>query len=305
MSNSLNIADASTWQQYANGWRTGGDIEDYGAEPGGSSYPLTDWANVESRFDQVAQWQPHGEPGAFNDYDSIEVGNGSDDGLTYTERQTQLSLWSLASSPLILGTDLTSLNRSDLGLLLNRSVIAADQDGVDASRLVDTGTEQVFAKTEKNGDVVAGLFNTSGGAETISTTASALGLGSSPDYLLNNLWTHRSTESTGPISVDVPSHGVALLRVIGVRNPAATESFTNNGPLPALGVRLGLRVPSGWSRTAPTPASFVVVGSGQTVQATFTVTAPVPAGLFATSAVAASATAQPTPATTRSTGPAG
>jgi hypothetical protein len=89
---------------------------------------------------------------------------------------------------------------------------------------------------------------------------------------------------------------VALLRIIPVRNPAAappaaalnltglsalsgrqpviaTESFTNNGPLPALGVRLGLQVPSGWSRTATTPGSFAAVGSGQTVQATFTVTA--------------------------------
>src|ERR1700760_2738720 len=29
LSNSLNINDAATWQQYSNGWRTGGDIEDY------------------------------------------------------------------------------------------------------------------------------------------------------------------------------------------------------------------------------------------------------------------------------------
>jgi hypothetical protein len=312
LSNSLAVADASTWQQYANGWRTGGDIEDYGGEPSGSSYPLTDWANVDSRFDQVAQWQPDGEPGAFNDYDSIEVGNGSNDGLTYDQRQTQLSLWSLASSPLILGTDLTNLNRADLGLLRNRSVIAVDQDGIDASRLVSTGTEQVFAKTETNGDVVAGLFNTSDSPEVIATTASALGLGASPGYLLNNLWTHQSTESAGTITADVPSDGVALLRVIPVRSPAAappsaalglaglgalsggqaasaTESFTNNGPLPALGVRLGLRLPSGWSRTPTTPASFATVGSGQTVQATFTVTAPAPSGLFATSTVTATA----------------
>ena len=32
LSNSLNIADASTWAQYSNGWRTGGDIECYGCE---------------------------------------------------------------------------------------------------------------------------------------------------------------------------------------------------------------------------------------------------------------------------------
>ena len=45
LSNSLNIDDASTWTQYSNGWRTGGDIECY-CGTNGSSYPLTDWDNV-------------------------------------------------------------------------------------------------------------------------------------------------------------------------------------------------------------------------------------------------------------------
>ncbi|HTT92696.1 MAG TPA: hypothetical protein VMF65_24285 [Acidimicrobiales bacterium] len=104
LSNSLNINYASTWEPYANGWRTGSDIECYcGAN--GASYPLTDYGNVEGRFNQVAAWQPYGGPGAFNDYHSIEVGNGSNGGLTLPARETQLSLWALASSPLILGTD--------------------------------------------------------------------------------------------------------------------------------------------------------------------------------------------------------
>jgi len=42
LSNSLAIANASTWAQYSNGWRTGGDIECYGCETSGTSYPLTD-----------------------------------------------------------------------------------------------------------------------------------------------------------------------------------------------------------------------------------------------------------------------
>jgi len=311
LSNSLNIDDASTWQQYSNGWRTGGDIECYcGAN--GSSYPLTDWSNVESRFDQVAAWQPYGEPGAWNDYDSIEVGNGSNDGLTYDERQTQLSLWSLASSPLILGTDLTNLDKTDLALLKNRAVISVDQDGVDASRLVNTASEQVFAKTEKNGDVAAGLFNVSGATETITTSATALGLPAGTDYLLDNLWTGQTSETAGTISEAVPSHGVALLRVTPLRNPyaappsgsvgvsgpttvtsgtpaAVTESFTDNGALPALDVKLGLSAPSGWTVTATSPASFARVASGATVQATFTVTAPTPTTLLATSSLDATA----------------
>ena len=303
LSNSLNINDASTWAQYSNGWRTGGDIECYGCESGGSSYPLTDWSNVSSRFDQVAAWQPYGGPGAFNDYDSIEVGNGGNDGLTVPERQTQLSLWALAASPFILGTDLTNLDPTDLGLLKNTAVISVDQDAIDASRIANTATYQTFAKTEKNGDVVVGLFNTSGAPEIISTSASALGLPSGTDYLLDDLWAGDATETTGVISAEVPSHGVALYRVSPLNNPTqappaatlsltglssvsagqpvtATESFTDHGDLAALRVNLGLQAPSGWTVTATSPTSFAGVDSGQTVQATFKVVAPQPSSLF-------------------------
>lgn len=64
----------------------------YDYEKGGSSYPLTRWAEIAKRFNYVADWQPYAGPGAFNDYDSIKVGNGSDDGLIPVERQTQISL---------------------------------------------------------------------------------------------------------------------------------------------------------------------------------------------------------------------
>lgn len=209
LSNSLNIADVSTWAEYANGWRTGSDIECYCSS---TSYPLTDWYNVQLRFDQVAQWAPYGGPGAYNDYDSIEVGNGSDDGLTPPERQTQLSLWALGSSPLILGADLTNLDKTDLSYLLNRAVISVDQDGVDATRIADTSSSQIFTKTERDGDVVVGLFNTSDQPEQVATTVSALGLPEA-SYVLDNLWTHRSTPTNGVVGADVLSHGVALYRI--------------------------------------------------------------------------------------------
>jgi hypothetical protein len=70
-----------------------------------------------------------------------------------------LSLWSLASSPLILGADLTRLCQPDLRLLMNRAVLSVDQDGVDASMIVNQSTEKVVAKTEQDGDVAVGLFN--------------------------------------------------------------------------------------------------------------------------------------------------
>jgi hypothetical protein len=165
----------------------------------------------------------------YNDFDSVEVGNctnavGSSDpfgsvsypdgdGLTLPGRQTVLSLWSLASSPLILGADLTRLCQPDLRLLMNQAVLSVDQDGLDASMIVSNGTEKVVAKTEHDGDVVVGLFNTTTHPEVISTTASAIGLPASRHYLLDNLWTHTITRSGSTISSPVPPHGVTLYRV--------------------------------------------------------------------------------------------
>ena len=311
LSNSLSISNASTWAQYSNGWRTGGDIECYGCESG-SSYPLTDWANVESRFNQVAEWQPYGGPGAFNDYDSLEVGNGSNDGLTPDERQTQMSLWALASSPLILGTDLTNLDPTDLKYLTNRAVLSVDQDSIDASRIVNTPAAQVFAKTEKNGDVVVGLFNTTTEPEVVSTTASAVGLPASNAYLLNDLWRHSASETGGTIAADVAPHGVALLRIIpdqlplltppstsialaglgaltGGQPTIATETFTDNGVAPVRNVQLSLSAPTGWTVTPTSVASFASVAGGHSVQTTFKVVAPAPTTLFQSNTVTATA----------------
>ena len=301
LSNSLNIADAATWAQYSNGWRTGGDVECY-CGPNGASYPLTNWSHISGRFNQVASWQPDGGPGAFNDYDSLELGNGDNDGLTLDERRTQMSLWALASSPLILGTDLTHLDPTDLGLLKNTAVLGVDQDAIDASRIVNSSTSQVFAKTEKNGDVIVGLFNTSGSPENVATTTAALGLPAGKTYQLTDLWSHQSTETTGNISPNVASHGVALYRITRARNPLVapatsmslagvdtgttlTESFTDNGAAPVTGVNLSLRAPKGYTIKPASRTFFGIVQGGQTVQASFQLTVPPPSTLFATGSV--------------------
>ena len=207
-------AIAPTLMKYANQWEFAPDVECYRCEKKGSSYPLTSWKDVEKRFNYVADWQPYAGPGGFNDYDSIEVGNGSNDGLTPVERQTQLSLWALGSSPLLLGVDLTHLDPLDLQYLKNTAVLAVDQDSIAAKRVVNAGTRQVFAKKEANGDVIVGLFNTGNQAETVYVKASAVGLpGKKGGYSLENLWTGKMEKTGSTIRATVPSHGVVLYRV--------------------------------------------------------------------------------------------
>ncbi len=259
---SYTIKLAPTLKKYANQWEFTPDIEINGPDEGSANacnappftgclsvFPLTSYSHWSDRFSGVADWQPYGGPGGFNDYDSIEVGDGSaDSGMSLAASESQLSLWSLGSAPLILGGDLTTavtnaygtsagITPRDFSLLTNRQMLEVDRDAIDASRIVDVGRpgraagHQVFAKVEGKRDAIVGLFNTttklSSSPVTITTTAAAIGLPADPrGYLVEDLWGSHSVvvgglrtfriSAAGVISATVPAEGVALYRVIPV-----------------------------------------------------------------------------------------
>jgi len=247
---SFNTEIAPKLEQFANQWEFAPDIEINGPDEGSgrgcnsppysgcaSVFPLTSEAHWSNRFNDVARWQPYGGPGGFNDYDSIEVGDGpADSGMSLVAEESQLSLWALGSAPLILGSDLTSavtnaygsssgLDPVDLRLLKNKNVIEVDQDAIDASRIADRHDAQVFAKTEPNGDGIVGLFDTSTKLglppDAISTSTSAIGMPADrAGYDLENLWTGRTTRiaADGTVTASVPPQGVSLYRVIPRRS---------------------------------------------------------------------------------------
>jgi alpha-galactosidase len=227
LSNSLNINDGTTWSSLANSWRTGGDVECY-CGSNGSSYPLTDWNNVSARFNAAASWQPYAGNGGWNDYDSTEVGNGSNDGLTAPERQTQLSLWSLASAPLLLGVDLTNLDPGDLAYLKNTAVIAVDQDGIPADRVIDSGNEQVFYKRQQNGTWDIGIFNTDTSAShSFSVSLAQLGLSGSAN--ITDLWSGASDgTSTGTFTTTVQPGGVTLITATPTTGTGGTGELVSS-----------------------------------------------------------------------------
>jgi hypothetical protein len=244
---SYTIKIAPDLQQYANQWEFAPDIEINGPDEGSadacnappftgclSVFPLTSFAHWSDRFNDVAKWQPYGGPGGFNDYDSIEVGNGTaNSGMSLAAEQSQLSLWALGSAPLILGGDLTSavtnaygtssgLDPTDFRMLTNGNMLEIDQDSIDASRIYDASSEQIFAKVERSGNGIVGLFDTStnlsAANDTISTTPGAIGVASARGYLVQNVWTGQVSAigPTGSITASVPSEGVAFYRVIPI-----------------------------------------------------------------------------------------
>ena len=55
----------------------------------------------------------------------LEIGNGH---MTDTEYRTHMSLWSMLAAPLLAGNDIRSMTDSIKQILMNKEVIAIDQD---------------------------------------------------------------------------------------------------------------------------------------------------------------------------------
>jgi len=209
LSNSLAIADAATWEKYSNGWRIEGDVECYSHCTG-----LTNWnVRVKLRFADAPKWVQYAGPGHWNDLDSLEVGNGASDGLSADEKQSTVTLWSIESAPLLLGTDLSKLDPGDLALITNREVLAVDQAGHPAHPVSQATPQQVWFSDNGDGSYTVALFNLDATAATVTANWSDLGITGSA--WTRNLWTHTNLGwITGGYSAALPAHGSLLLKVV-------------------------------------------------------------------------------------------
>lgn len=205
LSNSLDFNNGAFWAQYANGWRTSGDIEAYG------SSNLTSWNNVNGRFNGTPGWQRWGGTGGWNDLDSLEIGNGSTDGLTTDERKTTENLWVISAAPLVLGTDLTKLDSGDLPLLQNDQVLGVDQSGVPGAP-VAIGTQEVWRAKQPDGSYAVALFNLGSSSSTVTATWATLGF--TGVAAVTDLWTNANLGNfSGSFGATLNSHASRLLRV--------------------------------------------------------------------------------------------
>ncbi|HET9140166.1 NPCBM/NEW2 domain-containing protein [Actinophytocola sp.] len=205
-------------QPVGNLWRTTGDI--------GDSY--NSMLSIYRANVGLAQFAG---PGAWNDPDMLEVGNG---GMTDTEYRTHFTLWAMMAAPLLIGTDLRTASAATLTILGNRDVIAVDQDtrGAQAREVRSAGGLHVLSRPLAGGDFAVALFNETGSTATISTTPGETGLPNASDYRLFDLWSKAVRTTTGTISASVPAHGTVVYRVTpgAQTGPPAGTSFVSDLP---------------------------------------------------------------------------
>ena len=203
---SLSHTDADVWKANSNGWRIDTDVECY-------CNTLVTWNNsVKERWDDVVQWIPDAGPGHWNNLDSLDVGDGTMDGITDAERQSYMTLWAIESAPLYEGDDLTKLDSYGLSLLTNDEVIAVDQAGIPAKPVSQATDQQVWSARNPDGSYTVALFNL--GANQATVTANWGDLGISGSAGVRDLWQHKNLGNyASSISATLPSHGSELLHI--------------------------------------------------------------------------------------------
>ena len=181
-------AGVSEWGPQVGGqlWRTTGDIRD-------------SWESMSAQgFGQngLEKWA---HPGAWNDPDMLVIGmvgwgvEPHPTRLTPNEQLTHITLWSMLSSPLLLGCDLSKLDKFQIDLLTNEEVLDISQDvlGKQAFRVAQDGVLEVWKKPLADGTVAVGLFNR--GLERAKITAKWQDLGITGSQPVRDLWQRRDT----------------------------------------------------------------------------------------------------------------
>jgi alpha-galactosidase len=193
-------ANVQEWGPKVDGnlWRTTGDISD-------------NWRSMSTiGFGQndLAKWAA---PGHWNDPDMLEIGNG---GMTAIEYRTHMSLWSILAAPLLAGNDIRTMNDETKEILMNKDVIAIDQDkaGHQGHRASQSGDTETWVKELADGGLAVALFNKGDSEASMKAVWNDFGIKKAKK--VRDLWSHQDLAGAAEgFTTQVPSHGVVMLRV--------------------------------------------------------------------------------------------
>ena len=184
------------------------------------------WTSVVGIYEFNVRLDEYARPGAFNDPDMLEVGNGN---LTYEENKSHFTLWAMMAAPLILGNDIRDFIKADgtvdfdnkvLQILTNKDVIAVNQDklGIQCKR-IKTGLKDVLVKPLVNNEVAVCFFNKTNSKTEMSCSIAEIHnvinvkLPKSEKFVCKELWDKTETIISDQVSATVEPHGVKVFKI--------------------------------------------------------------------------------------------
>ena len=191
-------------------------VWEWGASVGGNLWRTTgDISDNYTRMSDIGFGQAglakYAGPGHWNDPDMLEVGNGK---MNDEEYRTHMSLWAILAAPLLAGNDLSNMTDDTKAILMNKEVIAVDQDplGKEGDRVYAEGPVEVWSKPLSDGALAVGIFNRHQKALTAHVDFTKMGFTGSVQA--RDLWQHKDLGALpSKYDVEIPAHGVLMLRV--------------------------------------------------------------------------------------------
>ncbi|MDA3927352.1 MAG: NPCBM/NEW2 domain-containing protein, partial [Prolixibacteraceae bacterium] len=203
------------------------DVWKWGGSVGGNSWRTTNditdtWASMSSIALSQDKSAPYSKPGNWNDPDMLVVGhvgwgNTHPSKLKPDEQYLHISLWSLFSSPLLIGCDMEKLDDFTLSLLTNDEVIAVNQDplGKQATCVYTIGDLRIYVKDLEDGSKAVGFCNF--GLDIVEISYNEFEkLGIKGKQKVRDLWRQKDIANIDTqkeaLSIKVPVHGVVLYK---------------------------------------------------------------------------------------------
>ncbi len=212
------VEEAEDVAKYAELWRISDDMWDTWQGPEGQTFP----AGLVRQFDRTATWAPHIQVGHWADADMLPLGYlGPRTGwgearasrFTADESRTLMTLWSIARSPLVAGTNLTRMDAATEALYTNPEVIAVDQHSRDNRQLLRSGSLVVWtASPESGAGHYVAVFNLGDADREVNYSWKELGLPAG-ERGLRDLWARKDLGRAGMLKAKLPAHGAMLYRV--------------------------------------------------------------------------------------------
>ena len=198
---------ASAWQQWSNARRIDDDVECEGR-----CATLTNWPRIVLReYDDVGWEHEASTTLGWNDMDTLDVGDGSLDGLSDVEKQTAITIWAMANSPVYLGGDLTKLDNFAKSAFTNDELIVVDQSGLPAVQ-VTGGPQPVWMSKQADGSIYVAVYNLNGLSSKVTVRWSDLGFRHA--LAVRDVWNRTNLgPSAGAFTTTLVGHGSRLLKV--------------------------------------------------------------------------------------------
>jgi len=206
-------------------WRTTDDVRDKWSRKTISKdnkIVTTPGAGILDILDQNANLYPYSGPGHWNDMDMLVVGlyghkGPSADlggvGCTDVEYQTQMSMWCMLNSVLAVTCDLTNMNAATKNILLNKDIIAINQDtlGRQAQRIIHNDNQDVFLRPLANGDYAVAVLNRTMKAQKYVLDLLNIGLGGKYDFY--DVWKHQTVARGKSWTGEIAGHETKVFRL--------------------------------------------------------------------------------------------